>query len=92
MYRATLSTRGRVVLPKAVRERLGLSAGGKVDFIVQDNGDVVLLPTVHVHSLLGCLRTPEGKVASLEDMERAIHEGAAEGLSPKPSRGSRACS
>jgi AbrB family looped-hinge helix DNA binding protein len=78
MYRASLSTKGQLVIPKAIRERLGLRAGDKVDFLVQENGEVVLRPAVvHVQSLRGCLRPPNGKVASLEDMERAIREGAA---------------
>ena len=78
MFRAPISTKGQVVIPKAIRERLGLHAGDKVDFIVQENGDVLLRPAaVHVQSLMGCLRPPKGKVVSLEDMERAIRKGAA---------------
>lgn len=81
MIRVSLSTKGQVVIPKAIRERMGLHAGDKVDFLVQENGDVVLRPaTVHVQSLFGCLRPRKGKVATLEDMERAIREGAAKGL------------
>ncbi|HUT33274.1 MAG TPA: AbrB/MazE/SpoVT family DNA-binding domain-containing protein [Planctomycetota bacterium] len=81
MVRASLSTRGQLVIPKAIRERLGLRAGAKVDIFVQDNGDMLLRPAVvHVQSLRGCLKPPKGKVASLEDMERAIREGAAKGL------------
>ena len=78
MVRATLSSKGQLVVPKAIREQLGLHSGDKVDFIVQENGDVLLRPAVvHVQSLMGCLRPPKGKVVSLEDMERAIREGAA---------------
>ena len=81
MHRASVSTKGQLVIPKALRERLGLHAGDKVDFLVQENGDVVLRPaTIHVQSLFGCLKPRNGKVASLEDMERAIRDGAAEGL------------
>ncbi|MBM4036345.1 MAG: AbrB/MazE/SpoVT family DNA-binding domain-containing protein [Planctomycetes bacterium] len=81
MVRASLSTRGQLVIPKLIRERMGLHAGDKVDFIVQENGDVVLRPaTVHVQSLFGCLRPRNGKVATLEEMERAIREGASEGI------------
>jgi AbrB family looped-hinge helix DNA binding protein len=76
MFRAPISTKGQVVIPKAIRERLGLHAGDKVDFIVQENGDVLLRPaTVDIRSLKGCLKPPKGKVVSLEDMERAIREG-----------------
>lgn len=78
MYRAALSTKGQLVLPKAIRERLGLQAGDKIDFVIHENGDVFLRrAAVHVQSLRGCLRPPNGKVASIEDMERAIRKGAA---------------
>jgi len=78
MCRAALSTRGRVVIPKAVRACLGLHAGDKVDFLVQDNGDVVLRPAVvDIRSLKGCLKPPKGKVVSLEDMDRAVRRGPA---------------
>jgi AbrB family looped-hinge helix DNA binding protein len=77
MVRASLSTKGQLVIPKVIRERLGLHAGDKVDFIVQDNGGVLLIPAkVDIRSLKGCLKPPKGKVVSLEDMERAIREQA----------------
>jgi len=77
MPRASLSTKGQVVIPKAIREHLGLHAGDEVDFVLQDNGDVVLRPAVEeVRSLKGCLRPPRGKAVSLAQMQRAIRQRA----------------
>ena len=45
MERATLSSRGRVVLPRAVRRRLGLTRGQRFAVGVA-GGDVVLRPLV----------------------------------------------
>lgn len=39
---ATLAERGQVVIPKAVRDRMGLTPGAKVNFVVDDDGNVTL--------------------------------------------------
>jgi len=72
---ARLSTKGRIVIPKAIRERLGVHPGDRVDFVVQDNGDVALRPVVvHVRELEGMLYRPGRRPVSVEEMNRAIRE------------------
>ncbi len=39
---ATLTKQGQVTVPASLRRRLGLRAGGKVEFVVEDNGEVKL--------------------------------------------------
>ena len=39
---ATLAERGQVVIPKAVRDRMGLTPGAKLNFVVDDDGNVSL--------------------------------------------------
>ena len=34
---ATVSSKGQVVIPQKIRQRLGITAGSAVDFVVQDN-------------------------------------------------------
>ena len=34
---ATVSSKGQVVIPQKIRQRLGITAGSSVDFVVQDN-------------------------------------------------------
>ncbi len=41
MVSMTLTSKGQVTIPKAVRDRLGLRAGDKIDFVEED-GKVVL--------------------------------------------------
>jgi AbrB family looped-hinge helix DNA binding protein len=41
MAKATISTKGQIVIPKTVRERLGLKAGTEVVFDVQ--GEAVIM-------------------------------------------------
>jgi antitoxin PrlF len=38
----TVTSKGQVTIPKAVRDRLGIGPGSKVDFKVAANGDIVL--------------------------------------------------
>jgi AbrB family looped-hinge helix DNA binding protein len=73
---ATLTSKGQITLPKAIRDRLHLRAGDKVEFLVDANGRVELLPlTAAVTQLKGMVPRPERPV-SLEDMEAAIRRRA----------------
>ena len=42
MSQATLTTKGQVTIPKAVREQLDLKAGDRIDFIVNDSGAALI--------------------------------------------------
>ena len=44
MALATLTSKGQITLPKAIRERLGLTAGDRVDFRLDEAGRVLLVP------------------------------------------------
>lgn len=75
---ATISSKGQITLPKALREQLHLSTGDRVEFVVDENGSVRLIPKhLSVRMLKGILPKPDTPV-SLEEMERAIEEGAAD--------------
>jgi len=41
---ARITSRGRVTLPKQIREYLHVSAGDRVDFRIDERGEVRLLP------------------------------------------------
>ena len=77
MPRATLTSKGQVTLPKAIRDRLRLAAGDQVDFVVRDDGTVVLRPTtVDVKELKGLLHRKGIKPLSVEAMNAAIRRRA----------------
>ena len=72
---ATLTSKGQLVIPKAIREHLRLQPGDRLDFIIQDDGDVVMRPAVtDVHALKGMLKKPGRKPVSVEAMEKAIRQ------------------
>lgn len=63
-------------MPKPVREALGVGPGGRIRYFILENGEVRLLPVRPVARLFGALKY-DGPPVSLEDMERAIADGAA---------------
>lgn len=72
----TLTSKGQVTIPKAVREALRLGTGDRVDFVLGDDGVVRLIPlTRSIRSLKGRLPKPTQPV-DLEAMEAAIRRGA----------------
>lgn len=73
MPTATLTSKGQTVIPKAIRDQLGLQPGDTLDFIVQESGDVLIRPaTEDVRQLKGLLKRAGRAPVSLEDMARAI--------------------
>jgi AbrB family looped-hinge helix DNA binding protein len=73
---ATMTSKGQVTIPKTVRDLLQLRTGDRVDFIVESDGTVVLVPlTRSIKSLKGMLPKP-GKTVTLDEMDKAIVRGA----------------
>jgi AbrB family looped-hinge helix DNA binding protein len=71
---ATITSKGQVTLPKALRERLQLKAGDQIDF-VEVNGNVVLRPRhVRALDLIGILKPVGDQPVSLGAMDAAIGE------------------
>lgn len=76
---ATLTSKWQMVIPKLVREHLGVQPGDQMDFIIQDDGQVVVKPAiVDVRKLKGLLARPGRKPVSIEQMKRAIRRRAVE--------------
>ncbi len=40
----TLTSKGQLTLPKEIRDKLGLDAGAKLDFVLQANGTIHVRP------------------------------------------------
>jgi AbrB family looped-hinge helix DNA binding protein len=74
----TIDSAGRVVIPQAVRRRLGLDAGTRLD-IEEIDGSVVLRPksrvTVEVaDDGLPILRSPDASILRSEDVRGVLEE------------------
>jgi antitoxin PrlF len=73
---ATLTSKGQITVPKPVRDRLHLHAGDKFDFVMQDDCRLELVVKKSALQVLKGLIAPPVTGVTLEDMEKAIAEGA----------------
>jgi AbrB family looped-hinge helix DNA binding protein len=77
MARTRLSSKGQVIIPKAVRDRQGWQPG--VELEVEDRGDAVVLrrpkpfPPTTFEEVRGCLKY-DGPPATIEEMDEAVAE------------------
>ena len=72
MSTATLTTKGQITIPAAVRASLGLETGSRIEFIDVDNGQYLMMAaTSPVQALKGLLRKPSS-VISIEKMNEII--------------------
>jgi len=76
MATSTLSTKGQIVIPAAVREDLGVAAGSRVEFVKTDAGWLLKSATKSVTSLKGVLHKPPRQV-SIEDMNLTVRRRVA---------------
>ncbi|AWS00317.1 AbrB/MazE/SpoVT family DNA-binding domain-containing protein [Metallosphaera hakonensis] len=68
-YTGTVDERGRVVIPKEIREKLNLREGSKVE-ITLDNGRIIInLRKVSIDSIYGVAGKENVKI---EDIEEAL--------------------
>lgn len=73
---ATLTSKGQLAVPKPIRDRLHLKAGDKVEFVLDEDGRLEVIPvTASVTQLKRMVPLPTKKV-SLEDMDDAIQKNA----------------
>jgi AbrB family looped-hinge helix DNA binding protein len=71
MSESTLTSKGQITIPKAVRERLNLEPGDKVYFDVRDDGTVLLMARNEpLENLFGLLKhkVSKGRILSVEAM------------------------
>jgi antitoxin PrlF len=76
MATSTITSKGQTTIPGEIRRLLKLKAGDRIEFVVEADGKVVLVPaTVHVSELEGLLAPAQRKL-SLEEMDAAIRKRA----------------
>ena len=71
-FDATVTSKGQVTIPRQVRERLGVRAGGRLRFAIEDGNRIVLSPRPRsLGDLAGMLGKPPRSL-TLEEMDEAI--------------------
>lgn len=75
MVTATLTSKGQLTIPKAVRDSLHLHTGDLVAFVVHDDAQAVLKPvTKSVDEVFGRLYSAAQSSKSVEEMKVAVAE------------------
>ena len=60
MSTATLTSKGKITIPAAVRASLGLESGSRIEFVEASNGQyLIVAATSPVQALKGLLRKPD---------------------------------
>ena len=76
MHESKVPANGRITLPKSVREVLGLQPGDRIRYFIMD-GHVQIRKVRHISELAGILKY-DGPPVTLEDMDNAVRDAAAE--------------
>ena len=78
MPTATMTSKGQITIPIEIRKALGLDAGDKIDFFEFEKGQFAIAPrTASIRDLEGCVPRLD-YVPTIEEMNEAILDAAAE--------------
>lgn len=76
MATATMTSKGQITIPVAIRTALGLDTGSRVEFVEDERGHYSIVPaTSPVKALKGILEKPS-KTVTIADMNAAIEKTA----------------
>ena len=78
MFESTMTSKGQTTVPKEVRKQLNLRPGDKVFWYLEDGRIVLRTKNRSINELAGMLHRPGQRPVTLEEMDDAIAEGAAE--------------
>lgn len=77
---STLTSKGQVTIPKRLRQQLGLEAGDRLDFRLDDQGQLVArrADEPSYRRLIGMLgHHAKDRPVTVEEMRQAVHRRAA---------------
>lgn len=74
---ATLTSKGQITVPKAVRDTLKLHVGDRLEFLVDPDGSVRIVPATRPVTDLKALLPRPARVLSLEQIDAVIAERGA---------------
>ncbi len=78
MAAATMTSKGQVTIPAAIRKKLRLHPGSKIDFVENKAGETILKPrNGDIRRLRGFI-THDGPPISIDEMKEAVGAAAVE--------------
>ena len=73
MALSTITSKGQITIPKAIREKLMVDTGDKLEFVITSDREALIRPVSKtVDELFGKLHRKGIKAVSVEDMNEAI--------------------
>lgn len=76
MATATMTSKGQITIPKNIRDSLGLETGDKVNFLIDNEGVVSLIPVIKdVTILKGLVNKPQHSI-TVEEMKAVVKKRA----------------
>lgn len=74
-----VSSKGQIVIPKALRIKLGIHAGNELLFTVRFNGVIEITPIKRsIEMLFGCCKRDHESPMSVQEMDEAIMKAVSE--------------
>lgn len=76
---ATITSKGQLTLPKEIRDRLGLVAGSKLEFMIEADGSLRVRPLRRgAADLFGLLHDAQRPASTVQQMNEAVGRHLAE--------------
>ncbi len=74
---ATLTSKGQMTLPKAIRNQLGLKPGDAIEVIIEGRRAILIPKNLGLDDIASILPWRE-RTVSIDEMNEAIHEASTE--------------
>ncbi|SER19753.1 looped-hinge helix DNA binding domain-containing protein, AbrB family [Nitrosomonas sp. Nm51] len=75
MALTTLTSKGRVTIPKQIRESLNLKTGDKIEIVVTEKGEAIIRPVSRkVDDVFCMLHQADRKAVSVKAMNDAVNK------------------
>ncbi len=76
---ATVTSKGQITLPKALRDKLNIKPGEKLAFFIRDDGTTeFVVRRNNLDAVVGMLKPRKGMGATFEDLADAARKSAVE--------------
>lgn len=79
MAKSTVTSKGQVTIPKEIRLIAMIHEGTQLDFHIQSDGKIIMIPIQNnIINLKGIIKSKRKTPVSLAEMKQAISDGALE--------------
>ncbi|MFO8073684.1 MAG: AbrB/MazE/SpoVT family DNA-binding domain-containing protein [Polyangia bacterium] len=68
-----MTSKGQITVPRAIRKRLGLRPGDRLDFVIERDGRILINPeNKRLEDVFGLLAHRAGRAVSVEEMDERV--------------------